>query len=64
MAKENSMINELTKLKKENQRLKALLGHAVEILDKYRDILKHPEKLGAKPKASKPKAKKPTRKTK
>ena len=58
------MTNELTKLKKENQRLKTLLGNAVEILDKYRDILKHPEKLGVKPKASKPKAKKPTRKTK
>ncbi|MEP6886154.1 MAG: hypothetical protein ABJC66_15515 [Gammaproteobacteria bacterium] len=43
-------MNELGKLKKENKRLKALLKNAVEILDRYRDFLKHPEKLGLKPK--------------
>ena len=44
------MMSELSKLKKENKRLKALLKNAVEILDRYRDILKHPEKLGLKSK--------------
>ncbi len=50
------MMSELSKLKKENKRLKALLKNAVEILDRYRDLLKHPEKLGLKTK--KPSSKK------
>ncbi len=40
------MMSELSKLKKENKKLKSLLKNAVDILDKYRDILQHPEKLG------------------
>jgi hypothetical protein len=56
------MISELSKLKKENKKLKSLLKNAVEILDRYRDILQHPEKLGlkgaAKAKAMKKKTKK------
>lgn len=43
-------MSELSKLKKENKKLKALLKNAVEILDKYRDLLTHPEKLGLKSK--------------
>ena len=42
------MMSELSKLKKENKKLKSLLKNAVEILDRYRDILQHPEKLGLK----------------
>jgi hypothetical protein len=56
------MMSELSKLKKENKKLKSLLKNAVEILDRYRDILQHPEKLGlkdtAKAKAKKKKTKK------
>jgi hypothetical protein len=52
------MMSELSKLKKENKRLKALLKNAVEILDRYRDFLKHPEKLGVKTKKSAGKKKK------
>lgn len=56
------MMSELSKLKKENKKLKSLLKNAVEILDRYRDILQHPEKLGlqaaAKAKKKKKKAKK------
>lgn len=48
-------MSELSRLKKENKQLKALLKNAVEILDKYKEILKHPEKLGVI-KAKKPKA--------
>ena len=54
------MMSELSKLKKENKKLKALLKNAVEILDKYRDILQHPEKYApkAKKKAKTKKSKK------
>ncbi len=52
------MMSELSKLKKENKRLKALLKNAVEILDRYRDFLKHPEKLGVKSKKKASKKKK------
>jgi hypothetical protein len=62
--KDDATTDELKKLKKENQRLKVLLKNAVDILEKYRDMLKHPEKLGLKPKAAKPKAKKAGRKQK
>jgi hypothetical protein len=49
------MMSELSKLKKENKKLKSLLKNAVEILDRYRDILQHPEKLGLKAPAKKKK---------
>jgi hypothetical protein len=54
------MMSELSKLKKENKKLKSLLKNAVEILDRYRDILQNPEKLGLKAaaKAKKKKTKK------
>jgi hypothetical protein len=45
-------MSELSRLKKENKQLKALLGNAVEILNKYKELLEHPEKLGE---AKKPK---------
>jgi hypothetical protein len=51
------MMSELSKLKKENKKLKSLLKNAVEILDRYRDILQHPEKLGLKAEAKKKKKK-------
>lgn len=52
-------MSELSKLKKENKKLKGLLKNAVEILDKYRDLLQHPEKLRLKKtKATKKKSKK------
>jgi hypothetical protein len=38
-------MSELSKLKKQNKQLKALLKDAVQMLDKYKDILKHPERL-------------------
>jgi hypothetical protein len=38
-------MSEIAKLKKQNKQLKALLKDAVQMLDKYKDILKHPEKL-------------------
>jgi len=43
-------MSELSKLQKENKRLRALLKKAAGILDRYRDILQHPEKLGLKAK--------------
>ena len=52
------MMSELSKLKKENKRLKALLKNAVEILDRYRDFPQHPERLGLKTKAKAGKKKK------
>ena len=54
------MMSELSKLKKENKRLKALLKSAVQILDRYRDFLKHPEKLALKSKKKPSNKKKPT----
>ncbi len=48
-------MSELDKLKKENKQLKALLRNAVELLDRYKDVLKHPEKLGDKKKKKKEK---------
>lgn len=50
-------MSELGKLKKENKHLKALLRDALELLDKYKDVLKHETKSGAKKskKVSKPK---------
>ena len=56
------MMSELSKLKKENKKLKSLLKNAVEILDRYRDILQHPEKLGLKAEAKAKKKKKKTKK--
>jgi hypothetical protein len=56
------MMSELSKLKKENKKLKSLLKNAVEILDRYRDILQHPEKLGLKAKAKAEKKKKAKKK--
>ena len=38
-------MSELSKLKKENKQLKALLGNAVELLNRYKELLEHPEKL-------------------
>jgi hypothetical protein len=38
-------MSELSKLKKENKQLKALLGNAVELLNRYKDLLEHPERL-------------------
>jgi sulfur transfer protein SufE len=57
------MMSELSKLKKENKKLKSLLKNAVDILDRYRDILQHPEKLGQKAEAES-KAKKKIKKKK
>lgn len=57
------MMSELSKLKKENKKLKSLLKNAVDILDRYRDILQHPEKHGLKAEAE-GKAKKKKKKTK
>lgn len=57
------MMSELSKLKKENKKLKSLLKNAVDILDRYRDILQHPEQLGLKAEAA-GKAKKKKKKTK
>jgi hypothetical protein len=57
------MMSELSKLKKENKKLKSLLKNAVDILDRYRDILQYPEKLGLKAEAQ-GKAKKKKKKTK
>lgn len=51
-------MSELSKLKKENKQLKMLLKNAVDILDRYKDILQHPEKLGLKTKKKKSRAKK------
>jgi hypothetical protein len=56
------MMSELSKLKKENKKLKSLLKNAVEILDRYRDILQHPEKLGLKAEAKAEKKKKKAKK--
>jgi hypothetical protein len=39
-------MSELSSLKKENKQLKGLLKNAVELLDKYKEVLKHPEKFG------------------
>jgi hypothetical protein len=50
-------MSDLDKLKKENKQLKALLKNAVELLDKYKEFLKHPEKLVADKKKGKEKAK-------
>jgi hypothetical protein len=38
-------MSELSKLRKENKQLKGLLKDAVNMLDRYKDILKHPERL-------------------
>ena len=38
-------MSELSRLKKENKQLKALLGNAVELLNRYKDLLDHPERL-------------------
>jgi hypothetical protein len=57
------MMSELSKLKKENKKLKSLLKNAVDILDRYRDLLQHPEKLGLKAEAL-GQAKKKKKKTK
>ncbi len=51
-------MSELDKLKKENKQLKALLRNAVELLDRYKDVLKRPEKLGEKKKKKDKKEKK------
>jgi hypothetical protein len=40
-------MSELDKLKKENKQLKGLLKNAVQLLNTYREFLKHPETLGA-----------------
>jgi hypothetical protein len=57
------MMSELSKLKKENKKLKSLLKNAVEILDRYRDILQHPEKLGLKAGVKARKKRKKTKKS-
>jgi hypothetical protein len=41
-------MSELSRLKKENKQLKALLGNAVELLNRYKELLEHPERLAAK----------------
>jgi hypothetical protein len=56
------MMSELSKLKKENKKLKSLLKNAVEILDRYRDILQHPEKLAVKTETKAKKKKKQSKK--
>lgn len=43
-------MSELDKLKKENKKLKALLRDAVELLNKYKDVLKRTGKGGAEEK--------------
>jgi hypothetical protein len=43
-------MSELDKLKKENKKLKALLRDAVELLNKYKDVLKRTGKAGAEEK--------------
>ena len=37
-------MSELSKLKKENKQLKALSGNAVELLNRYKELLEHPER--------------------
>lgn len=48
-------MSDLDKLKKENKQLKALLKNVVELLSRYKDILKHPENLRMKKKKRKAK---------
>jgi hypothetical protein len=57
-------MSDLDKLKKENKQLKALLKNAVELLDSYKEFLKHPEKLAAEKKKSKEKKDKKDKKGK
>ena len=54
-------MSELSKLKQENKQLRALLSNAVEILNRYKDLLEHPEKPagGAKKTRRKNKKSKP-----
>ncbi len=51
-------MSESDKLKKENKQLKTLLRDAVELLDRYKDVLKRPEKPGEKKKKKGKKSKK------
>ncbi|HUE11125.1 MAG TPA: hypothetical protein VMQ54_09315 [Steroidobacteraceae bacterium] len=48
--KKPELKKEFEKLKTENKKLKALLANAVLLLNKYKEFLRHPEKLGAAPK--------------
>jgi len=57
-------MSDLDKLKKENKQLKGLLKNAVELLDKYKEFLKHPEKLGVEKKKKKDKKDKKEKKVK
>jgi hypothetical protein len=38
-------MSELSKLKQENKQLRALLRNAVEILNRYKELLEHPQEL-------------------
>jgi hypothetical protein len=51
-------MSELSKLKKENKQLKILLGNAVELLNRYKELLEHPEKLAVDAKKAKRKSRK------
>ncbi len=50
-------MSELSKLKQENKQLRALLRNAVEILNRYKELLEHPEKLSGGAKKAKKKSK-------
>jgi hypothetical protein len=50
-------MSELSKLKQENKQLRALLRNAVEILNRYKDLLEHPEELAGGEKKTKKKRK-------
>lgn len=50
-------MSEIDKLKKEIKRLKGLLKNAVQLLNTYKEFLKHPETLGDGKKAAPPKRK-------
>jgi hypothetical protein len=51
-------MSELSRLKKENKQLKALLGNAVELLNRYKELMEHPEKLAGDAKKARRKGKK------
>ena len=50
-------MSELSKLQKENKRLRALLKKAAGILDRYKELLQNPDQLGLKVKKKKTKKK-------
>ena len=57
-------MSELAELKKQNKQLKKLLKNAVELLNRYKDILEHAGGNPPMPKAAAKTAKLPARRTK